>query len=117
MAVSIVTLKTGDRIITELKEAFDGEGENQKGICLIMEDPYVLNLDGATPQYLTEQSGMEYQVRFSKWNPYSIDNMFKIPYDSVMTISNPEPGLENAWKQKIIQKKELENGGTTTTED
>ena len=65
MAVSILTLKTGDRIITELKEAFDGEGDDKRGVCLIMEDPYVLNLDGATPQYLTEQSGMEYQVRFS----------------------------------------------------
>ena len=103
MAVSILTLKTGDRIITELKEAFDGEGDDKRGVCLIMEDPYVLNLDGATPQYLTEQSGMEYQVRFSKWNPYSTDNMFKIPYDSVMTISNPETVIEQAWKRQLIE--------------
>ena len=46
MAVSIVTLKTGDRIITELKEIFDEEGDNKKGICLLMEDPYILSLDG-----------------------------------------------------------------------
>ena len=112
MAVSVVTLKTGDRVITELKEIFDEEGKDRKGICLLMEEPYILNLDGSTPQYLTEQSGMEYQVRFSKWNPYSTDNMFKIPYDSVMTISNPEPGLEQAWKRKLTQKQDLENGGT-----
>ena len=112
MAVSVVTLKTGDRVITELKEIFDEEGKDRKGICLLMEEPYILSLDGSTPQYLTEQSGMEYQVRFSKWNPYSTDNMFKIPYDSVMTISNPEPGLEQAWKRKLTQKQELENGGT-----
>ena len=111
MAVSVVTLKTGDRVITELKEIFDEEGKDRKGICLLMEEPYILSLDGSTPQYLTEQSGMEYQVRFSKWNPYSTDNMFKIPYDSVMTISNPEPGLEQAWKRKLTQKQELENGG------
>ena len=109
MAVSVVTLKTGDRIITELKEVFDGEDKDKKGICLIMEDPYILNLDSGTPQYLTEAHGMEYQVRFSKWNPYSTDYVFKIPYDCVMTISTPEPGLENAWKQKITEKKELEN--------
>ena len=108
MAVSIVTLKTGDRIITELKEAFDGEGDDKKGICLIMQEPYVLNLDGATPQYLTEQHGMEYQVRFSKWNPYSRDDQFKLPYDCVMTVSNPEPGLEESYKRKIKQKRELE---------
>lgn len=117
MAVSIVTLKTGDRVITELKEAFNGEGEDKKGICLIMEEPFILTLDGAQPQYLTEQYGMEYQVRFSKWNPYSPDTMFKIPYDCIMTISNPEPGLQNAYEQKLTQKKELEDDGTSTTED
>jgi hypothetical protein len=109
MAVSIITLKTGDRIITDLKEAFDGEGDDKKGICLIMDEPYILNLDGGTPQYLTEQHGMEYQVRFSKWNPYSTDTMFKIPYDCVMTISNPEPGLQEAYEKKIEQKKEIES--------
>ena len=108
MAVSVITLKTGDRIITDLKEAYDGEGDDKKGICLIMEEPYVLNLDGTTPQYLTEANGMEYQVRFSKWNPYSPDTMFKIPYDCVMTISNPEPGLQKAYESKLIQKKEIE---------
>ena len=108
MAVSIVTLKTGDRVITELKEIFDGEGEDKKGVCLLMEDPYVLNLDSGTPQYLTEQHGMEYQVRFSKWNPYTPDWQFKMPYDCIMTISNPEPGLQKAYEQKISEKKELE---------
>lgn len=111
MAVSIITLKTGDRIITDLKEAFDGDGDDKKGICLIMDEPYVLNLDGGTPQYLTEQHGMEYQVRFSKWNPYSPDTMFKIPYDCVMTISNPEPGLQKAYEQKLDEKKEIELNG------
>ena len=111
MAVSVITLKTGDRIITDLKEVYDVEGYYKKGICLIMEEPYVLNLDGTTPQYLTEAHGMEYQVRFSKWNPYSPDIMFKIPYDCVMTISNPEPGLQKAYESKLTQKKEIELNG------
>jgi len=110
MAVSIVTLKTGERVITELKEVFDGEDENKRGICLLMEEPYVLNLDGSTPQYLTEAHGMEYQVRFSKWNPYSPDTMFKIPYECIMTISSPEPGLQKAYESKLEQKREIENG-------
>ena len=49
---------------------------------------------------------MEYQVRFSKWNPYTPDWQFKIPYDSVITISTPEPGLQNAYENKIKEKKE-----------
>ena len=124
MAVSILTLKTGDRVIAELKEIFDGEGEDKKGVCLLMEEPYVLNLDGTQPQYLTEQYGMVYQIKFSKWNPYSSDWQYKIPYDTVMTISTPEPGLQNAYENKIKEKREVlnqndryETATETTTEN
>jgi len=121
MAVSILTLKTGDRVIAELKEIFDGEGDDKRGVCLLMEEPYVLSLDGGNPQYLTEQYGMEYQIKFSKWNPYSSDWQFKMPYDCIMTISNPEPGLQEAYENKITEKRALQNDGTdtgsTTTED
>lgn len=117
MSVSILTLKTGDRVIAELKEIFDGEGESRKGVCLLMEEPYVLTLDSTTPQYLTEQLGSEYQIRFSKWNPYSSDWQFKIPYDCVMTISNPEPGLQQAYENKIAEKREQYDRPDTTTEN
>ena len=117
MAVSILTLKTGDRVIAELKEIFDGEGEDKRGVCLLMEEPYILNLEGENPQYLTEQYGMEYQIRFSKWNPYSSDWQFKIPYDCVMTISNPEPGLQKAYENKIAEKIEKYGRDTAATED
>ena len=39
MAVSVVTLKTGDRVITELIEIVDGEGEDKGGVCRLMDDP------------------------------------------------------------------------------
>ena len=109
MSVSIITLKTGERVITELKEVYDQEGEDKKGLCLLMEDPYVLHMDTQQPQYLTEQLGAEYTVKYSKWNPYSPDSHFKIPYDCVMTISSPEPGLEKSYLQKIQEKRELED--------
>ena len=121
MAVSILTLKTGDRVIAELKEIFDGERDDKSGVCLLMEEPYVLNLEGGNPQYLTEEYGMEYQIKFSKWNPYSSDWQFKMPYDCIMTISNPEPGLQEAYENKITEKRAKQNDGTdtgsTTTED
>jgi hypothetical protein len=31
--------------------------------------------------------------------------MFKVPYDCVMTISNPEPGLQKAYERKIVREK------------
>jgi hypothetical protein len=117
MSVSILTLKTGDRVITELKEVFDGEDEDKRGICLLMEEPYLLNIEGENQQYLVEQRGMEYQIKFSKWNPYSSDTSYKIPYDCVMTISTPEKGLQSAYVNKISEKKKQYDGTADTTED
>ena len=32
MAISVVTLKTGDRVISELKEIFEGEEDKKRGV-------------------------------------------------------------------------------------
>jgi len=117
MAIQVVTLKTGDRVITNLKEVFDGEGDNQRGVCLLMEDPYLLDMVGDTPQYLAEEYRMEYRIKFSKWNPYSTDWQYKVPYDCIMTISEPEPGLQTSYERKIEQQKEVTNDGTNTPEN
>jgi hypothetical protein len=93
----IVTLITGQQIISDLKEIFDGEGEQRKGICLLMRHPYCLNL------YEDEK------VKFSKWCPYSIDIEFKIPYSSVVAIGEPDPNLKQAFIDKIEDFESLEN--------
>lgn len=106
MSIQIVTMKTGERLITELKEAFDGDSEDQKGICLIFDRPYILTVSNQTSDgFFTD----ELQVQFSKWNPFSVDNQFKIPYDGVLAISNPDPGLMNAYIQKIAEAVNAEN--------
>ena len=112
MAIQIVSLKTGDQLICELKELYSDQEEEKKGICLLAENPYVLSLIQSSPQHLVDEISSELQVRFSKWNPYSVDEKFKLPYDCVMTISNPDPGLRDAYLKKItdLQKEVTENG-------
>ena len=70
-----------------------------------MEEPYILSLDGSTPQYLTEQSGMEYQVKFSKWNPYSLIGSLKFHMIVLMTISNPEQDYKMLMKRNFKKKR------------
>lgn len=110
MSIQIVTMTTGERIITELKEVFDGETEDKKGICLLFDRPYILTVSNRTSDGdYTE----ELQVQFSKWNPFSIDDQFKIPYSAIIAVSNPDSGLMNAYIQKIAEAKVLENGNSS----
>lgn len=96
MSTSIVVLKTGEKIITDLQEAFDGDTEDKKGICLIMRHPYELSLVPSG-----DDSDLDLKIEYSKWCPYAIDTEFKIPYDSVISIATPDPTLLEAYENKI----------------
>lgn len=99
---SIVVLKTGEKLITILQEVFEGEDEDRKGICLLMNYPYELALISAPNESNPE---LDLQVKFSKWCPYSIENSFRIPYDGILTIGQPDPGLTEAYMTKVNNAK------------
>lgn len=104
MNPSIVILKTGEKLITILQEVFEGEGEEQKGICLMMNHPYELSLVSVDNM---DNSQQDLQVKFSKWCPYSIDIQYRIPYDGVLAIGQPDPGLSAAYEAKVQKAMEL----------
>ena len=106
MSVSIVILKSGEKLITDLKEAFEtieAEETNQKGICLIFKRPYELSLNE-----VDSESNLDLQVGFSRWCPFAIDTEFKIPYDAVLAIATPDSTLAEAYSKKIAMIEELE---------
>jgi len=100
---SIVVLKSGDKLITILQEVFEGEGEERKGVCLVMNFPYELELI-SVPN--TDDPSRDLQVKFSKWCPYSLDNQYRIPYDGILTIGTPDPGLAQAYRNKVDQQED-----------
>jgi hypothetical protein len=106
---SIVVLKTGEQIVCDLKEVFEGDGEDKKGICLLMIHPYSLSLVSVSNQDNPQQ---DLQVKFSKWCPYSTDSQYKIPYDSVMAIGSCDPGLAVAYWNKVEQVEQALTGAS-----
>jgi len=94
MNPSIVILKTGEQIICDLKEFFDSDKEDKKGLGLLFVHPYSLQL------IPTED---DVQVKFSKWCPYSSDTQFKVPYDSVIAFGECDTGLREAFVEKVQQ--------------
>lgn len=101
MSTSIVILKTGEKLITDLQEAFNGDDENKTGICLIMRHPYELSLSPTE-----DDDELDLKVEFTKWCPYAIDTEFKIPYDSVISIATPDPALAEAFEAKVQRMEE-----------
>ena len=98
MSATIVILKTGEQIICDLKELFDGDGEDKKGICLLMKNPFSLSIVEVP---LQNEVGTDLQVKFTRWCPYSSDVEFKLPYDSVMSVASCEINLGQAYLEKV----------------
>lgn len=97
MAEQIIVFKNGERVISSLQEVFEGEGDDKRGICLLMTHPYILELVESSSG-LTDR---DLQVKFSKWCPYSVDFQFRVPYDSVLAIGEPDSGLAQAYLAKV----------------
>jgi hypothetical protein len=95
---SIVTLKTGQNIICEVNEIFQGEGEERKGVGLQLKDPFLLDLY-ENPE--AENPDDRNRVRFSRWNPFTLERTFRVPYDAVIAVSAPDPNLNSAFADKI----------------
>lgn len=97
MKPSIVMLMTGDTVVTNLQEIFRGEGEDKKGVCLMMSHPYKLDLLPGS------DASAGIQVQFTRWMPFSVEYQYKIPYDAVLTIGEPEESLKKAYEDKVKQ--------------
>lgn len=95
MKPSVVLLTTGETVVTNLQEVFRGEGEDKKGLCLLLNHPYKLDL------IASEEDSTNVQVKFTKWMPFSGEIQFKIPYDTVITIGEPEQSLKEAFERKV----------------
>lgn len=104
MNPSIVILKTGEKLIARLQEMFEGDGDDKRGICLLMSHPYELSLVSINNVENPEQ---DLQVKYSKWCPYSTDVQFRIPYDGVLSIAQPDSGLASAYEAKVEQAEKI----------
>lgn len=108
MNPSIVILRTGEQLICDLKEFFDGDGEDKKGLGLLFVHPYKLELIPTSD---------DVQVKFSKWCPYSTDIQFKVPYDTVTAFGEVDAGLRDAFLEKVKQVEEFMNPTDTQEND
>lgn len=105
---SIVTLKTGQVLICEINEIFStrmevdpetgDEKEIKDRVGLQFKDPFLLKLyenpDAEDPAEMS-------RVKFDRWNPFTLDRIFRVPFDAVTAVSVPDPNLANAWTEKV----------------
>ncbi len=95
MAVKIVSLKSGEYVVTELQEAVD---DNQRRQAFVFTDPHCVKiepLEGSELEFDIEDPEArqnvkgQYKILLSRWNPFTPDNKIAVNPDWVISISDP----------------------------
>ena len=101
---SILIFKNGEKIISYLQEAYSEE-DSSKGVFIIINYPYLLH-------FIEQADSTEVKIKFEKWCPFSVSGSFKIPYDSVLSIGEPDANISATYSEKIqdyLKTQQVEN--------
>lgn len=101
MSLKLIVLKTGENLVSEIKEAF----LEDKLACYILENPYSVIING-TYKILNEEDESEdgklkTSVSFKQWPVLSKDVKMKLECDAVVTIVEPLDEVKNLYQQQI----------------
>ena len=95
MAIKIVSLKSGEYVVTELQEAVDDKQRRQAFVfnnphCVKIEalEGSELEFDIEDPESRQSVKG-QYKILLSRWNPLTPDTQIAVNPDWVISISEP----------------------------
>ena len=101
MSIKITVLKTGEHIISDMKELMTEGEENAQAYMLVNPHTYEIN----EKQFITEEEkeGGDYGIDVSllPWIILSKDSQMIIPVDSVLTVVEPVDALTKLYQDKI----------------
>ena len=105
MSVKLVVLKTGESIITDIKEGI----VDDKLVCYVLEKPCKILVNGTYSFNENEETPSKNKVSISlqSWPIFSIDDVLEISPDVIITVVNPNSQLEEMYNKQVLG--EIEN--------
>jgi hypothetical protein len=106
MTVKLLLLKSGEDLISDIKEMVFGEDEVKRVIGYYLNRPCIVKMQ--SPNLLTEENvdkghqKMGYQVRLHPWMPLTTDEEIPVPADWVVTIVNPTEKLKQMYIDDVV---------------
>jgi len=92
-SIQLITLNTGDHIISEARKVYVDK-EEQTSIYVELTDPQILSLE-------KDIGGGNYEIKLTKWNPFSSENQFLITPLSIVAVSEPLLEILNAYNNTL----------------
>ena len=119
MTIKLLLLKSGEDIISDIKEMVVGEDEDRRVIGYFLNKPCVVKM--RDPNLLGEEISKEqkkgsYQVSLYPWMPLSKDTVIPIATDWVITMVEPIAKLSEMYVEDILSRGTENNQNPSTDE-
>lgn len=106
MSVKLVVLKSGENIISEIKEGYF----EQKLVCYILDKPCTISVNG-TYKILNDEDDAENKVSVSlnSWPSFSKQTTIELVPDWIITVVDPIDSLKKMYETQVLGIKNENN--------
>tara|TARA_Y100000766_G_C18842263_1_gene573770 strand:+ start:755 stop:1129 length:375 start_codon:yes stop_codon:yes gene_type:complete len=114
--IKLVFTRDGDNIICDLQEAVDKEtGQRQAYIMTIPYKVWIID-QPETPVNMETFEDQEVKIRYTPWNPFTIDQKIAITPDYVISVMEPSPSILQTYLSNVRAKSGDQGEPVTPTE-
>jgi hypothetical protein len=114
--IKLVFTRDGDNIICDLQEAVDKEtGQRQAYIMTIPYKVWIID-QPETPVNMDTFEDQEVKIRYTPWNPFTVDQKIAITPDYVISVMEPSPSILQTYLANVRAKSGDQGAPVTPTE-
>ena len=114
--IKLVFTRDGDNIICDLQEAVDKEtGKRQAYIMTIPYKVWIID-QPESPVNMETFEDQEVKIRYTPWNPFTVDQKIAITPDYVISVMEPSPSILQTYLANVRAKTGDQGEPVTPTE-
>ena len=102
--IKLVFTRDGDNIICDLQEAVDKEtGKRQAYIMTVPYNVWIID-QPENPVNMETFEDQEVKIRYTPWNPFTVDQKIAITPDYVISVMEPSPSILQTYLANVRAK-------------
>ena len=107
MTVKLVLLKSGEKLISDVKEGFIEE----KMICYLLEKPCTISVNGSYKILDEEDGGNRVSISLQSWPTFSKQDVVEMNPGWIVTLVEPSDEIKEMYENQVLglNKEEKEN--------
>ena len=102
--IKLVLTRDGDNVITDLQEAVDKESGVRQAYVMTIPYKVVITEEPTQQTDLETFEDQEIKVRYTPWNPFTIDQKIAVTPDYIITVMEPAPSILQTYLANVNKR-------------